>query len=329
VAGTPFNATVKVIDKNGATVPNFTGNVVFFSSDSRSSINGQTVNFSPFDQGTKIVSLPTLITAGVSFVGAYAVIIPPTFPPVPPGLVNGVQTGINVVPAAPTNITITHSLTIITAGQTIEPFTVSLKDVYDNPVNQVNVEIDVVQQDRTTIIQTETFNANSDITGKAYTDLITVLDKTTTVTITAILPDYPAIPAATKTFSVKGNITVNISLNNSVVQAGDPVGCVLTVFNPDGTIATDFEGIVYVFGYAYSYMESGTRTTYTVDQYGNRVNPIIIPIEFTEADSGEKTITDIFSFIYAGIQYVADGAGTSQCKRRPAQKHHRYAGYYG
>ncbi|MCK5611502.1 Ig-like domain-containing protein, partial [Candidatus Pacearchaeota archaeon] len=85
-------------------------------------------------------------------------------------------------------------------------------------------------------------------------------------------------------------------------------GFTLTVLNPDGTIATDFVGTVYVYGYTYfgSFFEE-SMTTYDPETYADGYRDYKwIPVVFTADDQGVKT--DELIFILSGMQCI--GAST-------------------
>ncbi|MEK7448134.1 MAG: Ig-like domain-containing protein, partial [Planctomycetota bacterium] len=300
VAGTPLNVTVRALDQNGNTVTNFTGYVYFYTSDTKSSINWKSTSFTYSDQGVKTVSLPALVTSGDPYLEAFWSTN---------WAVNGAQTGIDITPGPLSTVLVTHPLKIITAGQSIDPFTISPADAYGNPLPGIRTEVDVIQMVDTTPFQ-QHFSLTSDEQGKAYTDSITVFDKTKSIQVTVSLPDYPQIPATTKTFSVKGNVSINITLHNRVVQAGVPTGFTLTVLNPDGSLATDFVGTVYVYGYSYWWGGYGEAiTTYDPEKYAaGQFEAKWLAVNFTAEDQGIKTISDGLIFLFSGIQSI--GAST-------------------
>ncbi|MEK7448639.1 MAG: Ig-like domain-containing protein [Planctomycetota bacterium] len=299
VAGTPLNVTVRAIDKNGNTVTNFTGYVYFYTSDGKSSIRWKVTYFSYSDRGVKTVSLPALVTAGDPFIEAFWS---------SNWAVNGAQTGIDVLPSTLSTVVVEHPLKIITAGQEIDPFIISPADTYGNPIPGIRTEVDIIQLVDTAPFQ-QHFSITSDEEGKAYTAPIIVFDKTKSIEVRVSLPDYPGIPAVTKTFSVKANVLVNVSLQNNVVQAGVPTGFTLTVRNPDGTIATDFEGTVYVYGYYYFGWYEESITTYDPARFPWSLEAKWIVVNFTAEDHGVKTISDGLVFLFSGIQYI--GASTT------------------
>ena len=123
-AGTPTNLTVTARDPFNNIATGYTGRVHFLSSD-RNAILPDDYSFTATDHGVHTFTGVTLQTAGIHFVTAYDTVDP---------RIDGISSGVRVVPAAPDHLAVTTSAADPEVAGTPFDVSVTVQDAYGNTV---------------------------------------------------------------------------------------------------------------------------------------------------------------------------------------------------